>query len=125
MYASRYGRGESLLAQVDGPVYDCSAFEAVPTVDLSVVQGEDGSVTLLCVNRDSAEAVQLTGDLRSFGKLRVAEHLFLHHDDVNAVNTEAAPDTVRPFALSGDEVTDGRLAATLPALSWNLLRLVP
>ena len=125
LYASRYGRGDSLLARLDGPVYDCRAYEGVPTVDLSAVLAQDGSLTLFCVNRDLSESVELTGDLRSFGNLRVAEHLVMHHDDVNAVNTQKDPDNVRPFAMAGDAVSDGCLTAVLPALSWNMIRLEP
>ena len=58
------------------------------------------------------------------GDLRVAEHSVLHHDDVKAVNTESAPDTVVPS--KGDEgvMDGGKLSIPLPALSWNVIRLV-
>jgi len=53
----------------------------------------------------------------------VAEHSVLHHDDVHAVNTEAAPDTVVPVKGDGGALDGGRLQITLPALSWNVIRL--
>ena len=43
--------------------------------------------------------------------------------DVNAVNTEAAPDTVVPMAGDLGEMDGGKLTITLPALSWNVIRL--
>ena len=42
----------------------------------------------------------------------------MHHDDMKAVNTEAAPDAVLPRKIS-PQLTDG--AVRLPAASWNVL----
>lgn len=47
----------------------------------------------------------------------------LHHDDVKAVNTETAPDTVKTMARQGGTLDGGRLKAVLPELSWNVIRL--
>ncbi|MBQ9197257.1 MAG: alpha-N-arabinofuranosidase [Clostridia bacterium] len=125
MHASRYGRGTSLKALVDSPVYDCKDYEAVPLIDAAAAQAEDGSVTVFCVNRDLAEDFALEIDLRSFGEMRLKEHILLHHDDVKAVNTEDAPDTVAPMQGPGGAVDRGRAEIRIPALSWNVLRFVP
>jgi alpha-N-arabinofuranosidase len=47
----------------------------------------------------------------------------LHHDDVKAVNTEAAPDTVVPAAGAPGVLENGRLTVVMPSLSWNMVRL--
>ena len=62
-------------------------------------------------------------DLRAFGDLHVIEHSVLHHDDVKAVNTETAPDTVVPAAGDMGTMDGGKLQISLPALSWNVIRL--
>ena len=61
-------------------------------------------------------------DLRSFGDLRLAEHILLHHDDVKAVNTEENPGNVTPMAGPGGKAEDGKAEIRLPALSWNVIR---
>ncbi len=124
MHASRYGRGTALRPIVESPVYDCADYEAVPTLDATATLGDDGSVTIFAVNRDMTEDIQLTADLRAFGKLRSEEHIVLHHDDVKAVNTEDAPDTVAPAQGEQAALDGGRMTVTLPALSWNVIRLV-
>ena len=124
LHASKYGRGTALRAIVDSPVYDCRDFEAVPTIDATASLGDDGSVTVFCVNRDLQEDFKLEIDLRAFGKLRLAEHILLHHDDVKAVNTEENPDNVSPAAGPGGEMDSGRAAIRVPALSWNVIRFV-
>ena len=48
----------------------------------------------------------------------------LHHDDVKAVNTEDNPNNVAPISIKGGEIKDGVLEIKLPALSWNVIRLV-
>ena len=125
MHASCYGRGTSLRALVNSPVYDCRDYDAVPLIDSTAVMGDDGSVTVFCVNRDTAEDCELSIDLRAFDKLRFAEHIVLHHDDVKAVNTEEHPDNVTPAAGAPASVDGGRASVVVPALSWNVIRFVP
>ena len=122
MHASCYGRGTALRILVDSPLYDCSDYEGVPTIDAMATQADDGSLTIFCVNRDLHEGCTLDLDLRSFGELRMQEHIVLHHDDVHAVNTEEKPDEVIPANLPVANVTDGRAQVALPPLSWNVLR---
>ena len=122
MQASRYGRGTSLKAVVDTPVYDCRDYEHVPLIDAAATMGDDGSVTVFCVNRDLTEEFELDVDLHAFGRLRLAEHILLHHDDVKAVNTEESPNTVAPVPGPGGVVDGENAQIRIPALSWNVLR---
>ena len=125
LHASAYGRGTALRPLVSSPAYDCKDYEQVPYVDAAATLAEDGSVTIFAVNRSLEEPFELDGDLRAFGNLRLAEHILLHHDDVKAVNTEENPDNVAPTAGPGGTLDGGRLSVTLPAASWNVIRLVP
>ena len=123
MQASAYGRGTSLRAIVDSPLYDSKEYTDVPVIDAAAVKGDDGSVTVFAVNRDLSEDVLLSLDLRSFGDLKLKEHLVLHNDDVKAVNTEENPDNVVPVpapVACGEE--DGKLQVKLQPISWNVLR---
>ncbi len=124
MQASTLGRGMALRPVIDCPTYACKDFDQVPLVDAAATMADDGSVTIFAVNRSLTEAIALDTDLRAFGDLRVAEHSVLHHDDVKAVNTEAAPDTVTPVTGDAGQMDGGKLQITLPALSWNVIRLV-
>ena len=125
LHASKYGRGTSLQVKVDSPFYDSKDFQRVPLVDASAVMGEDGRVTVFCVNRDLKEDFALDIDLRAFGKLRPEEHILLHHDDVKAVNTEENPGNVAPVSVPTSAVDGGKTQVKLPALSWNVLTFVP
>ncbi len=123
MHASVYGRGKALRTLVECPFYDCADYEKVPYLDAVATEDESGTVTLFCVNRDAESDYALDLKLRGFGPLRIREHILLHHDDVKAVNSEAAPNTVRPEAGPGG-TTDGESALIrIPALSWNVIRL--
>ena len=122
MHASAYGRGTSLRAMVDCPVYDCVDFERVPLIDAAATRSDGGGVTVFCVNRDMNEDFALDISLRDFGKLRIAEHIVLHHDDVKAVNTEDKPHNVAPAAGPGGVMDGDRATVKIPALSWNVIR---
>ena len=94
----------------------------MPYIDSAAVLHDDGSVTVFCVNRDIKEDYELSIDLRSFGDLKFAEHILLHHDDVKAVNTENAPDNVIPTDGPGGKIDGGKAEIRIPALSWNVIR---
>ena len=109
---------------MDTPTYDCKDYEKVPLIDATATMDDEGNVTVFCVNRDMQEDFNLTVDLRDFGKLRVEEHILLKHADVNAVNTEEQPFNVAPTQGPGGKVDGGMAEIHIPALSWNVIRLV-
>ncbi len=125
LHASLYGRGTSLDLHVQSPSYDNKEFGAVPLLDAVATRDEEGeTVTVFAVNRSQDGPLSLDGDLRSLPGYRVREHIVLENGDVKATNTVGSPNTVLPHtggdAALGD---DGRLTATLPRLSWNVIRL--
>ncbi len=117
MQASKYGRGTSLSPIITCDRHDTKTFTDVPLVDAAAVADEDGTLTIFAVNRDLAEAAELTLDLRSFGNLVLKEHSVLAHDDLKAINTEKNPGNVTP-----KDVKPGKGAVRLPKASWNVLR---
>ena len=61
--------------------------------------------------------------LRGLGVQAVRAARTLWHDDLNAVNTRDAPDTVRPVALEDVTLSGETLRAALPPASWSVIRL--
>ena len=123
-HASRYGRGIALQVNVRSPHYDDPELGAVPHLDaVAVLSPADEALTLFAVNRDLQAALPLesTGlDLKGY---RVVEHITLCDADRKACNTLAEPNRVAPRHDGDARLDAGRLAATLPALSWNVIRL--
>ena len=120
MQASNLGRGVSLLPQLTTDKTDTKHYTDVPLTDAAAVLRDDGDLVIFAVNRDLAEPAELTLDLRAFAGFTKAEHSVLHHDDLKAVNTETAPDTVRPYEVP---LAADAGAVILPAASWNVIRL--
>lgn len=124
--ASANGRGTVLQAQVDSPVYDCRERQGAPVLKLSAVhKPETGELVLFALNRNLDQPLEIEADLRAFPQLQVTEWSALLHDDLKATNTREQPENVAPQALTGAQVTEGRLNATLPPASWNMLKLGP
>jgi alpha-L-arabinofuranosidase len=123
-HASHFGRGMALRAIVDSPLYDSRERQGVPALKIAAVwHPESEELSLFCLNRSLDESLPLVVDLRAFPGLAVEAWLQLAGSDLKAVNTKDAPDAVSPTLASGATVTDGTLRATLPAASWNVLRL--
>jgi len=124
LHASLYGRGKAMRLLIDSPKYQDKEFGDVPWLEAVAVWNEaDKTLTLFAVNRHQTESLALAGDLRGFAGYRLIEHLVLEHSDPQARNTFAQPDAVRPHSRGDAQLTSGELTATLPGLSWNVIRL--
>jgi alpha-N-arabinofuranosidase len=132
---SRHGRGQILRTENDSPTYDANYFDprgpidqyypiTAPYLKLGAVKTDDG-ITIFAINRSLDEPMPLDIVLSGFGALSLAEAQVLRHDDLQAVNTADEPDNVAPVALDGISVAGDRVATTLPAASWSMIRLVP
>ncbi|HZG57193.1 alpha-N-arabinofuranosidase [Paenibacillus sp.] len=124
LHASLYGRGAALVPLVTSEKYDTKDITDVPYLESVAVYNEAaGEATIFAVNRHLDQALAFEADLRSFGECRLIEHLVLEHDDLQAVNTAAAPDAVKPHARGDASVDGARVSASLGKASWNVIRL--
>ncbi len=124
LHASTYGKGTALDAQVSSPRYEDAEFGVVPLLEATAtLDEEDGQLAIFAVNRDQHGPLSLEGDLRSLSGYRVEEHLILESEDPRAVNGPENPNAVAPHPKGDAGMQDGRLKATLPRLSWNVIRL--
>ena len=88
--------------------------------DISI-RRDGETLTVLAVNR-SGETLELSGDLRAFGNVSFKESSAMTCDDLKAINTESAPDRVKPGKGAPAAVDGGRFTAVLDAYSWNVLQ---
>ncbi len=125
LHASRFGRGVALnVAQVSGPRYDDPLFGEVSLLEaVATLDEEHESLTVFAVNRDEDGPLPLEGDIRGLAGYEVIEHLVLEHEDPGATNTAEDPNRVVPHKGGAAAMRDGTLSATLPRLSWNVIRL--
>jgi alpha-N-arabinofuranosidase len=133
---SNLGRGRVLRARIDCPTYAARYYDprgaedhyyplaAVPFLKIAAVHDETaGALTLLALNRSLEEELPLDVRAKGFGRLEVEQALELRDDDLQATNTRAAPERIRPAPLTGVGIDGARLRATLAPASWNVIRL--
>ena len=124
LHASLYGRGTVLHPIIRSPKYDSKDFTDVPYLEAIAVYNEEQSqVTVFAVNRHLTEELDLQVDLRSFGEVKVLEHLVLEHEDLKAVNTLEQPQQVQPHNQGNARADGSRVEARLGKASWNVIRL--
>jgi alpha-N-arabinofuranosidase len=119
---SRYGRGVVLRPAITAPTYETTSYGDVPVLDAVALSDDDG-VTIFAVNRDQHNPLPVTIDLRAVPGLSRTRHVYLGGPDALAANTEDEPARVVPITGGNPAVDGGELAITLPALSWNLVRV--
>lgn len=123
LHASTYGRGKAMHAVIDSPRYDSAEFTDVPYLDaVPVYREEAGELTIFAVNRHLEKQLLLECDVRGFKDYTVIEHIVMEHADLKAVNEQRAV-RVKPQNNGRSEMMHGKLTATLPKASWNVIRL--
>ena len=96
----------------------------MPFLDaVAVLDEAQDTLTIFGVNRSLEDSLPLDADLRGFGRCRVVEHLVLEHAEPTTTNTAQHPHNVVPHSHGDASMADGHLTATLPRLSWNVIRL--
>lgn len=123
-YASRYGRGAALRLAVQAPAYDAAVADNVPYLDIAGVHDADGqTLTFFAVNRHLEEDMQVTINLNGFGQPQLLDQQVLNHADLQAANTLTNPTEVTPAPGSGAQIDAGQVVVSLPAHSYQVLRL--
>lgn len=120
---ARLGRGTALELDVDGPACRVAGVGEVPAIDaVAVHAAAEERLTIFAVNRiDRPLGLQVS--LRDLGNLVTVEQRVLSDPDLAASNSADRPDRVVPRRVTGAVVGSGRLTATLPGRSWNVIRL--
>ena len=122
---SKYAKGIALSHITDCEKYDCKNFTDVPYIASSVVYNEEEEkVVVFAVNRDLDDDCELTCDFRQFEGYSLEKHIVLNHDDIKAVNTEDAPNTVvETVKNQHSKLENGVLISILERHSWNVIVL--
>jgi alpha-N-arabinofuranosidase len=124
LHASLFGRGKVLQPVIQSPKYDSKDFTDVPYLEAIAVHNEEnGEITVFAVNRNLTEALDVELDIRSFGPVRLIEHIVLEHEDLKAANTMNDPYRVAPHTRGASKVDQGKVNACLSKASWNVIRL--
>ena len=122
MHASLYGRGNALRPILTSPKHDSKDFSDVNDVEaIAMYNEEQGEVTVFAVNQSLESDIEFECDLRSFGDVKMAEHIEMQGYDLKAVNS-AAGEVVKPVSNAGTSVDGGMAKVVLKKASWNVVR---
>jgi len=123
LHASRFGRGTVLQPVLTSTKHDTRNFTDVTDVESVAVWNEEaGEVTIFAVNRDLAEPVDFTCDLKGFVDYRLLEHIVLESDDLKAVNGPGK-EVIQPGRRNDTKLEDNKVFSRLHPASWNVIRL--
>lgn len=103
-------------------MYETARYGEASVIDAVATADEDRAAIFL-VNRDTAEAAEVTVDVRSLGRSHITEAVTLADSDVYARNTLAHRDRVTPVPNTGAALADGLLTIELPPTSWTAVAL--
>ena len=116
--------GRAIDVQLQSESYETERYGTVPVID-AVAAWDDAtsSGAVYLVNRSETEVAEVTIDLTHLGETVVVEAQTLSDPDLNAANTLADPDRVRPTANLTVMVSAGIATISLPAVSWTEVRV--
>lgn len=123
---SRHGRGVVLRGVATMPEVEHPQVGPHQPCDLLAVHnpGDDG-VTLFAINRSLEKAALLTPRLEGYTGYRFVEHTVLQHADLEATNSEEAPDNVHPRSVPIQQSDVNALEVILPPASFHVMRFLP
>jgi alpha-N-arabinofuranosidase len=123
---ARHARGNVLRVEPATSSYDTAQHGDVPVADVVATHDEEtGQVTVFALNRSETGPVTLTAHMRALPGMRIAEHVVLGGVPADLLHTNTAedPERVQPRTSTDSTLTDGRLSALLPPVSWTMIRL--
>ncbi|HQD22558.1 MAG TPA: alpha-N-arabinofuranosidase [Arachnia sp.] len=121
---SRYARGNVLEVPITSPTYDTAKYGTVPLVDaVATHDPETGDVALFLVNRSIDGSAPIEVDLGGLGETALVEAVELSNPDHLWAASMEDSTSVSPKELADVSVVDGVLSATLPPVSWAMVRL--
>ena len=122
LHASKYGRGYALQCPVSCGTHDTAKHSDVTDIESAAVYNDEkNEVTIFAVNRNTNDEVDFSADLRSFGKIDVAEHLVLESTDMRLENS-AAGEKVAPRTVTEHKLDGGIFETVMKPCSWNVIR---
>ena len=123
MHASKYGRGVVLQPILDTPKHGTAKHDEVTDIEsVSIWNEEKEELTILAVNRNLEEGVELTTDVRGMEGFQLLEHIVLEHEDLKARNSSAG-EVVKPQGTNRSTLDNGVLTSLLNKGTWNVIRL--
>ena len=121
---SALAKGTVLRSEIKAPTYDTARYGSAPVIDTVAAHDDtQGRLTVFTVNRHPSDPVEFDVDLRAFPGARLDHATVLADDDWRAANTMEDPDRVTPKPHADARVSDGRLRAVLPPISWNVFQI--
>jgi alpha-N-arabinofuranosidase len=127
---SALAKGSSLRVTVDGAQVDTSRHGRVDVVDAAATVDETGRCAVFLTNRSTTSATDISLRIRGVGlNLDGAWTIAAAADQTRHTTNSADAEPVRPTPLRGVDVSQHpegtTILATLPPLSWTVLRLCP
>lgn len=102
------------------------AGKEIPAVSATASRDGEGKIHISLCNLSHLASTEVSLDIRGLaGRKVAATGTTLKGDKIDAHNTFAAPENVKPQPFSDFALQGGRLTATLPPMSVTLLELVP
>ena len=123
--ASAAARGGVVLrVEPEASSIETGRYGTVPALEATAIWHDDrGELVILAVNRHRTESLDLEVELPRMRLTRCLDQWTLTGPDATETNTMDAPERVCPRPLARVTLEGDRLRATLPPLSWNVLRL--
>jgi alpha-N-arabinofuranosidase len=123
-WALRYGRGELLdLAVENAAVYEVSATDKAPYLDIAGTrQAEGGIVSLFVLNRDLVKARQVELNWEDEPATKLLTSLVLTGTDLKASNDFGSPTRVVPKEADKPVASGGRSLVEVPPRSYSVFQ---
>jgi alpha-N-arabinofuranosidase len=89
----------------------------------ATVNDETGEAAIFYINKDQQDDISVELDLRGFEGYKLLEHTEMYTNNLDARNSFENQELLKPRAVAGSKLENGRMSTTAKKLSWNCIRL--
>ena len=130
----QFGRGIALRTVVDCDRYDIPGYAPshqfqyrshrdIDFIDTAAAfDPQTMELAVFVINRDCEQDRMIEIEAGAFEGCRLIEHIQLHSEDLQAMNTYEKPNTVLPTVNTDAVFQNGKTTAVVRKLSWNVFR---
>ena len=123
-YTSRFGKGKTLVTQIDGPQIHSPRFGNVAAIDaITTYDAQNKKVAIFLVNRSLTETIDTLISLSGFTIFEIDDQITMANTEWMATNNASNPNRIKPSEQKSAICTKNSIELKLQPVSWQVIHV--
>lgn len=123
-YTSRFGKGKTLVTQIDGPQIHSQRFGNVGAIDaITTYDAKNKKIAIFLVNRSLTETIDTLILLSGFTIFEIDDQITMANTEWMATNNASNPNRIKPSKQKSATCTKNSIEVKLHPVSWQVIHV--